>query len=129
MMLDLDHFKEINDTYGHPAGDLVLQTVANAIVRVFPRRSDFIARYGGEEFAVILVDVEPADMAPLGERILKAVRALSIDYQDNNIRLTCSVGIAACTQLDRAETLLSRVDQALYQAKQAGRDRSVFAGE
>jgi diguanylate cyclase (GGDEF)-like protein len=129
MMLDLDKFKQINDTYGHPAGDLVLQTAANAIVRVFPRRSDFIARYGGEEFAVILVDVEPADLAPLGERILEAIRALSIDYRDNSIQLTCSAGVTVCTPQDNAETLLSRADQALYQAKQAGRDRTVLAGE
>ena len=128
IMLDLDEFKQINDTYGHPAGDLVLQTVANAVVRVFPRRSDFIARYGGEEFAVILVDVEPADLAPLGERILETVRALSIDYLDNNIRLTCSAGAATCTPQDSAETLLGRADQALYQAKQDGRDRTVIAG-
>lgn len=129
LMLDLDKFKQINDTYGHPAGDLVLQTVANAIVRVFPRRSDFIARYGGEEFAVILVDVEPADLAPLGERILETIRALSIDYLDNNIRLTCSAGAAVCTPQDSAETLLGRADKALYRAKQAGRDRTVIAGE
>jgi diguanylate cyclase (GGDEF)-like protein len=129
MMLDLDKFKQINDTYGHPAGDLVLQTVANALIRVFPRRSDFIARYGGEEFAMILVDVGPADLAALGERVLEAVRALSIDYRDNSIRLTCSAGIAACTLQDSAETLLSRADQALYQAKQAGRDRIVITGE
>jgi diguanylate cyclase len=129
IMLDLDKFKQINDTYGHPAGDLVLQTVANAIVRVFPRRSDFIARYGGEEFAVILVDVEPADLAPLGERILETVRALSIDYLDNNIQLTCSAGAALCTSQDSAKTLLGRADQALYQAKQGGRDRTVIAGE
>lgn len=129
IMLDLDKFKQINDTYGHPAGDLVLQTVANAIVRVFPRRSDFIARYGGEEFAVILVDMEPTDLAPLAERILEAIRALSIDYLDNNIRLTCSAGAAVCTPQDSAETLLGRADQALYQAKQDGRDRIVIAGE
>ena len=129
MMLDLDNFKLINDSYGHPAGDLVLQAVANALVRVFPRRSDFIARYGGEEFAVILVDVKSADLAALGEWVLEAVRNLSINYQDNNIRLTCSAGIAVCTPQDSAETLLSRADQALYLAKQSGRDRTVFVGE
>jgi len=129
MMLDLDNFKQINDNYGHPAGDLVLQSVANAIVRVFPRRSDFIARYGGEEFAVILVDVASGDYLTLGERVLEAIRALSIDYQDNNIHVTCSAGVAVCTTRDSAETLLSRADQALYQAKQDGRDRAVLAAE
>ena len=125
LMLDLDHFKHINDSHGHPAGDQVLQAVANAIVRVFPRRSDFIARYGGEEFAVILVDVEPGDLAALGERILAAVRDLNIDYRDTSIRLTCSIGIAVCTRQDTVETLLCRADRALYQAKQTGRDRLV----
>jgi len=126
LMLDLDNFKGINDCYGHPAGDLVLQAVANAIVRVFPRRSDFIARYGGEEFAVILVDVESGDLPQLGERILEAVRALNVVYRDAGIRLTCSAGIAVCTPQDTVETLLCRADQALYQAKQAGRDRAVI---
>lgn len=129
MMIDLDNFKLINDTYGHPAGDLVLQTVANATVRVFPRRSDFIARYGGEEFVMMLVDVKPDDLAALGERMLEAVRNLDIDYQNNSIRLTCSAGIAISTQQDTAETLLSRADQALYMAKRAGRDRVEFATE
>lgn len=127
MMLDLDNFKQINDSYGHPAGDLVLQHVANALVRAFPRRSDFVARYGGEEFAVILVDVEPADLVELGERVLDAIRDLKIDYQDHCIRPTGSAGIAAGTTQDSPETLLSRADKALYQAKQTGRDRVVLA--
>ena len=126
LMLDLDHFKQLNDSHGHPAGDLVLQAVANAIVRTFPRRSDFIARYGGEEFAVILVDVERGDLKVLGERLLETVRALDIGYRDARIRLTCSIGIAVCTPQDTAQTLLCRADRALYQAKQSGRDRTVF---
>lgn len=129
MMLDLDHFKQINDSFGHPAGDLVLQHVANTLVRAFPRRSDFVARYGGEEFAVILVDVEPSDLVEFGERVLDAIRDLKIDYQNHCIRLTGSAGIAAGTAQDSPETLLSRADKALYQAKQAGRDRIVLAGE
>jgi diguanylate cyclase (GGDEF)-like protein len=127
IMLDLDKFKQINDTYGHPGGDLVLQTVANTLIRLFPRRSDFIARYGGEEFALILVDAEPDDLAALGERALEAVRAQSIDYLDNSLTVTCSIGIATCTPQDSAETLLRRADEALYQAKQTGRDRVVIA--
>lgn len=129
LMLDLDHFKQINDSYGHQAGDLVLQHVANALVRVFPRRTDFVARYGGEEFAIILVDVQPADLEQLGERVLDAIRELEIDYQDHCIRITGSEGIATGTAQDTAGTLLSRADQALYQAKQTGRDRVVLAGE
>jgi diguanylate cyclase len=129
MMLDLDNFKLINDTYGHPAGDLVLQTVANAIVRVFPRRSDFIARYGGEEFVIMLLDVNRDELIALGQRMLEAVRNLHVDYKDNSIRLTCSVGIAANTQQDTAETLLGRADKSLYMAKRDGRDKAVLAME
>jgi diguanylate cyclase (GGDEF)-like protein len=129
MMLDLDNFKLINDTYGHPAGDLVLQTVANAIVRVFPRRSDFIARYGGEEFVIMLLDVNRDKLIALGQRMLEAVRNLHVDYKDNSIRLTCSVGIAANTQQDTAETLLGRADKSLYMAKRNGRDKAVLAME
>ena len=127
MMVDLDNFKQINDTHGHPGGDVVLQTVANTLIQLFPRRSDFIARYGGEEFALILVDAEPDDLTPLGERILDAVRALEIDYLDSCISLTCSIGIATGTPQDSSETLLRRADAALYQAKQDGRDRLVLA--
>jgi diguanylate cyclase (GGDEF)-like protein len=126
LMVDLDNFKQINDSYGHPGGDYVLQTVANKLIQLFPRRSDFIARYGGEEFALILVDAEPHDLVSLGERILQAVRALNIEYLDNKITLTCSVGIATGTPQDSTETLLRRADQALYQAKQDGRDRFVL---
>jgi diguanylate cyclase (GGDEF)-like protein len=126
IMVDLDNFKQINDTYGHPGGDRVLQMIANTLIQLFPRRSDFIARYGGEEFALILVDAEPGDLAALCERILKAVRDLRIEYMENTITLTCSVGIATCTPQDSMETLLRRADQALYQAKQDGRDRLVL---
>jgi diguanylate cyclase (GGDEF)-like protein len=127
IMIDLDHFKQINDTHGHPGGDAVLQEVAKTLYKLFPRRSDFIARYGGEEFALILVDAEPHDLERLGERILHAVRALEVEYLDNHITVTCSVGIATCSFQDSADTLVRRADQALYQAKNAGRDRLMVA--
>ena len=101
--------------------------VADTLIKLFPRRSDFIARYGGEEFALILVDAEQGNLAALGERALEAIRALNIDYLDNSISVTCSIGIAAATQQDSAETLVRRADQALYRAKEAGRDRVVVA--
>jgi diguanylate cyclase (GGDEF)-like protein len=127
IMIDLDHFKQINDTYGHPGGDSVLQEVAKTLFKLFPRRSDFIARYGGEEFALILVDVESHDLERLGERILHALRALEIEYLDSHITVTGSVGIANCTFQDSTDTLVRRADQALYQAKHAGRDRLMIA--
>jgi diguanylate cyclase (GGDEF)-like protein len=127
MMVDLDNFKVINDSYGHPGGDEVLQAVARTLIKLFPRRSDFIARYGGEEFALILVDASPADLERLGERVLEAVRALEIEYLEHRITLTCSIGIATAVPQDSAESVLRRADQALYRAKQDGRDRLVQA--
>ena len=127
MMVDIDRFKQINDSHGHPGGDVVLQALADTLIQLFPRRSDFIARYGGEEFALILVDAEPDDLPRLGERVLEAVRGLEIDYLDEQITLTCSVGIASAKPQDSSSSLLRRADTALYQAKQDGRDRLVMA--
>ncbi len=127
IMIDLDHFKQINDTHGHPGGDVVLQSVVEVLVRVCPRRSDFIARYGGEEFAVILVDVEANDLMKVGERILDGIRGLTIDYREKSIAVTSSIGMASYLPEDRAEDLLRRADGALYEAKNSGRDRAVMA--
>ncbi len=129
IMLDLDNFKHINDSYGHPAGDLVLRKVADTLAREFPRRTDFIARYGGEEFAIILVDIEPEEQTSNANRLLEAIRSLNIDYEGTDIQVTASIGIAACRPEDNAEMLLKRADQALYQAKQDGRDRVVVASD
>ncbi len=127
MMIDLDHFKQINDTHGHPGGDLVLQSVVELLIRVCPRRSDFIARYGGEEFAIILVDVEVDDLVKVSERILKGIRSLRVEYRESTIELTCSIGMASHRSEDSAKDLLERADAALYRAKNTGRDQAILA--
>lgn len=127
IMLDLDDFKRINDNHGHPAGDLVLRKVADTLVREFPRRSDFIARYGGEEFVIILVDIVPEEQTSIANRLLESIRSLNIDYEGTELRVTASIGVSACRPEDNAEMLLKRTDDALYQAKQDGRDRVVVA--
>jgi len=128
VMVDIDHFKKINDAHGHQAGDTVIKAVADTLVRVFPRRTDFVARYGGEEFAVILVDVAKTDLALMGARIIEAIRGLTVEYRDSNITLSCSVGVTDYQPRDNAEGLLFRADQALYRAKKNGRDRFVISG-
>ena len=127
MLIDLDHFKHVNDTYGHQGGDAVLREVVKVLVRVCPSSSDFIARYGGEEFAVILVDVKREDLARVGERILDGIRALNVKYRESTIALTSSIGMATYGPQDSAEDLLRRADEALYRAKNSGRDRAVMA--
>lgn len=124
LMVDIDHFKAVNDTRGHTVGDVVLRELASRIVRVFPRRRDFVARYGGEEFAVILPDADAETAPMLAARLLQAVRERS--FVDNPpLWLTCSVGYALLAKDEEPLTLLERADRALYQAKHEGRDRAV----
>jgi diguanylate cyclase len=128
LLVDIDHFKAINDTYGHPYGDEVLKAIADGLVRTFPRKSDMVARYGGEELAVVLPDTSPEDARRLAERMLATIRGLEIRHGPATINLTASVGLA---QLGRSESIrdwLQRTDRALYRAKTEGRDRVAEAG-
>lgn len=127
MMVDIDHFKRINDKYGHPAGDKVLSAVANALARAFPRRSDLVARYGGEEFGVVLADSGHAEMRMLAERLLTSIRALRVDVRGTTVSVTVSIGAAVALAGEEVASLLARADGALYAAKNTGRDRFVAA--
>ena len=118
LMVDVDHFKAYNDQYGHLAGDQALQAVAAAI-KSQARAYDHVARYGGEEFAVILPDTQVADTRAVAERIRQAVQAL----QGLHRPVTVSVGAAMAEAKTDPADLVNRADQALYQAKQAGRNR------
>jgi diguanylate cyclase len=123
LMVDVDHFKHINDIYGHPAGDAVLQQLANRLVATFPRKTDFIARYGGEEFCVLLQGAGQELSQRLGERLLDAVRREEFHYQDIRIPVTASVGLAELMPGETVPSWLERADRALYRAKDRGRDQ------
>jgi len=129
LLLDIDHFKKINDTYGHPFGDRVLRTLAAELGRL-ARRVDFVARYGGEEFAIILVNTDRRGCRASAQRVLKAVRALRIPHAGGVFTFTLSLGTATCPD-DAAtrEELVRRADQALYAAKEGGRDRAAACAE
>lgn len=123
-MLDLDHFKRINDKFGHAAGDDVLRSVSDCLSRTFVRRSDVVARYGGEEFALILNDVTLATAETLLSRLLEMIRStVVIPYATEDDQLTCSAGLTQLLPSDTAETVLKRADSALYRAKSNGRNR------
>jgi diguanylate cyclase (GGDEF)-like protein len=126
LMLDLDHFKRINDTYGHLAGDHVLKAFS-ALVRSCLRKEDLLARYGGEEFVVLLPDSPEVAAAALAERIRSEVASKPLDVNGRSIHVTVSVGVASESgeALPPLESMLARADEALYAAKNQGRDRVV----
>ncbi len=126
LMIDLDNFKDVNDNYGHAAGDAALRAVGECLARSFIRRNDLIARYGGDEFAVILSDTSARHTTSLVERFLETVRALEIMSGDTAIRISCSVGYTEVTSDDSVESFVDRADKALYKAKADGRDCGAF---
>ena len=127
LLVDADHFKRVNDTYGHPAGDAVLKALADCLVRNFPRKSDMVARYGGEEFAVVLPDTSTPNAVRLAERTRMAIADLPIAHGDHTIGITISMGVSQLGRHESVQGWLERTDQALYQAKTQGRDRVVAA--
>ncbi|HVT88856.1 MAG TPA: diguanylate cyclase [Tepidisphaeraceae bacterium] len=120
LMLDLDHFKSINDRFGHPTGDEVLKRVAALLVESV-RVEDVVCRYGGEEFAILAPNTETGAL-PLAERLCAGMRAIEIPIRNELIKLTISIGVASTIGMtDRA--LVAQADAALYRAKENGRDR------
>lgn len=126
-LLDLDHFKHINDTHGHAAGDQVLRAFA-ATVQATLRSTDVLARWGGEEFVLMLYDTEPASAGPLLERVRQAVQACETPTASGRLQATVSIGLAVGEPGETVEHILERADEALYQAKTRGRNRTVLHG-
>jgi len=129
IMFDLDHFKLLNDTYGHQCGDLVLIQIAQEITSLL-RLCDIFGRYGGEEFAVILPETDLVGAADVAERIRQCIDKALIKFQDETVRISASVGVATISADDkRYEDLISNADIALYQAKASGRNMVCLAQE
>jgi diguanylate cyclase (GGDEF)-like protein len=123
VMFDLDHFKSVNDTYGHVAGDHVLIELANE-VQAMLRTEDVFARYGGEEFCIILRGIPLDDAGALGERIRLGVERHAFMFGQQRLPVTVSVGVAAAEQgIDEPNDLVEAADEALYAAKKSGRNR------
>lgn len=126
IMVDLDNFKQINDSYGHTAGDEVLRSVGDCLARSFIRKSDFVARYGGDEFAVILTDTPARHCETLIERFLEQARKIEVASAPGATLVACSAGYTEIADGDTVATLIKRADEALYTAKNGGRNRAVF---
>lgn len=125
LMVDVDHFKKFNDTYGHLVGDEVLRQVA-ALLRQTMRESDLVARFGGEELAVVMPGTSIADARLGAERARQAIESGRFDADAQELRVTVSVGTAECLVEEEGEQLVRRADSALYAAKQAGRNRAYW---
>ena len=126
-MCDIDHFKTVNDTYGHPAGDLVLKGVAEILERQ-ARQTDSVARYGGEEFALILPETDSAAARAIAERIRISVEAFQFTTDLGPLKVTLSLGVATSPDVaHQKQELIDQADQALYGAKHGGRNRYVVA--
>jgi diguanylate cyclase (GGDEF)-like protein len=123
LLFDIDHFKKVNDTYGHPAGDAILKAVANASARVFRGRSDFVARYGGEEMVALISELSHQQAMAAGERLREAIAALRVPWAGEQLGVTVSVGVATRERGELSMSWLSRADAALYRAKKLGRNR------
>ena len=127
---DIDHFKPINDTYGHLAGDAYLASIAKILSGTFQRETDFIARYGGEEFVILLLDQDKGETRRLVEQARLQIEKLRFQYYSHRIQSTMSFGIAACVPGldDNRDKLFEKADKALYRAKNTGRNRIVVYG-
>ena len=122
-MIDLDFFKNVNDTFGHQAGDAVLRKISDTM-KLSLRLTDIIGRIGGEEFAVILPETEISHAMIIGDRLLKRVEALEIAHKDIKIKITISIGVSSSSPDDLSiDDVLQRSDSALYKAKENGRNR------
>jgi len=130
MMLDIDYFKQYNDTYGHVQGDHALKSVAKVLKETLKRPGDYVFRLGGEEFGVLLSDTDETNSANIARGICDTVRDLEIKHKSSkvNLFLTISVGVVCCIADDALyeEVLITRADEMLYEAKESGRDRYVI---
>lgn len=122
VLVDIDHFKKFNDTYGHKAGDMVLKSVASSITASI-RESDYLFRYGGEEFVVVLSRIHRDDAAKLADKIRCQVEKDYYIHDGNQLKVTVSLGVSVLREGDTEKLLFERADQAMYAAKGKGRNR------
>ncbi|MHB8346443.1 MAG: GGDEF domain-containing protein [Acidiferrobacterales bacterium] len=126
MILDIDHFKDINDRYGHAAGDTVIKTLSDRLMDC-TRKSDILSRFGGEEYSVLMSSTDQYGACLLAERICLAVRSVPCQTSGGSIGFTVSIGVAMLRANESEQHFFERADAALYEAKHSGRDRVCFA--
>lgn len=128
IMCDIDHFKSVNDTHGHQVGDDLLRRIAKVFLSQC-RESDLPTRYGGEEFVIVLPGTNAEEAANLAERCRRGIEDIELDVDAGTVKVTASFGITDDGDLPSVDALIEQADKALYQAKHAGRNRIVLAGQ
>lgn len=124
LMLDIDHFKKVNDTYGHDIGDFVIKECVRMTKEVFARPNDFVARLGGEEFAVVLSDFTEETALKKCDELMNRIRKEVFVHGEHQIRFTISIGVAQATTLDTTESWMRKADESLYASKNNGRNQA-----
>jgi diguanylate cyclase len=127
LVVDIDRFKQINDNYGHKAGDKVLKTISN-LLHSSIRETDFLARYGGEEFVILVPGADAKAALGIADKLRKQVETCGFHYRGSNVPITISCGVAGFGDADTPDDVFERADAAMYRAKQAGRNRSMADG-
>lgn len=129
LIIDIDHFKVINDTYGHQAGDLCLIEAAKTLRKTLERVTDEVSRFGGEEFAVFLPSTDLEGAKVVAEQLCNSIRSICVQCNDHDIKMTISIGVSSSETIEKPneDNLLSLADKALYRAKEGGRDRWEYA--
>jgi diguanylate cyclase (GGDEF)-like protein len=122
IMCDIDHFKKVNDTYGHDAGDLILKEVSK-LMQNSSREQDTIARWGGEEFMILLPETTLEEAHAVAQRIMETLREKVYNYEEEKISVTMSFGLAMYEAKESIDEIIKRVDEKLYEAKESGRDQ------
>jgi two-component system chemotaxis family response regulator WspR len=130
LMIDIDHFKQYNDTYGHLSGDEILKSVANSLKKTFRRPKDLAVRMGGEEFIVVLPHTTASELAVLATKVVRAVEALNLPHSASPVADYVTISVGGATRMPEREEfpfgLVEAADKAMYEAKRAGRNRAVL---
>lgn len=125
LFIDIDHFKNVNDTYGHLAGDEVLKMVAKTL-QMNVRESDYVGRYGGEEFVVLIKNVDNDEILSICEKLRMLVQSSSTFFDDQLIKVTISIGGSLFRKVDSLDSIIERADKNMYEAKQTGRNKFII---
>ncbi len=128
VILDIDHFKTVNDSYGHAIGDFILQECVRLLHETFHKSTDFVSRIGGEEFAILLPETNSAQAKTRAEEALHKIRQEAFVQDGHTIRFTVSMGIAQCTPGETPDSWVKRADAALYESKNTGRNKVTVSG-